>query len=308
VFDDLDDPGPLAVPPGARAAVDSRAARLRLRRRAGWGAGAASCVAAVAVVAYAAGGGSSTSLQPADPGLPTATVSEPSPTPTATPTPSATPSPSPLVTATTAPQPATLRPTLPPASPSPGPLDYSRGSVDCTGTNPRRDSKPGRAPFPGVTLALHVPAEVTASDDADHEPAGTATLRNGGDQAVTFHYASSWRGVSGTYGPQTYAWNDAGDYSAYYGGPEYYWTAVTLAPGESTTVAVVVRTTTCASGDFYDPATGKYRTQQRPLPPGTYHVGFGLFWSTADKPSPDPDYTDGTNDWLVAPELTLRVR
>jgi hypothetical protein len=196
VFDDLDDPGPFAVPPGARDAVGARAARLRLRRRAGMGAGVLSAVAALVLVTYVLRPAGRDALTPVAPGIATQT---PTPSPSTTVV-VGTPSPS-VPPKGVAPQPDGFphRPTGSTRPPllSPGPVDYSRGPIDCSGTWDPAKRPAGRAPYPGVTLALRLPAEVTGAHHHDHEPTGEAVLANGGDAPVTFWLATSWRGVNG---------------------------------------------------------------------------------------------------------------
>jgi hypothetical protein len=193
--------------------------------------------------------------------------------------------------------------------PSPGPTAYGPGSPDCATPDALPD--PGSAPYPDLVLTLEIPDTVTASHDADAEPPGQAVVRNAGSDTVTFAYASAWHGADAdrTYGPQTLARNDSGVASAYYDGAQTEWTAVTLAPGDTATVPVAVRTTQCGTAPCTDPQTGQTEQWEQPLPAGTYDVGFALRWSVPEPPPADGATPDGgtTGTW-AAPPVTLHVR
>ncbi|HEU0130841.1 MAG TPA: hypothetical protein VFQ85_07605 [Mycobacteriales bacterium] len=288
MFDDLDDPRPAVPPPGARAAVAARAARIRRHRRTGWAAGSASL--ALVLVAAAAGlrHDGTDRIAAGDP-TPTVVAETPSPTPTETlqhPTPH---SPPPPTSSSPLPNPATVSPHPSPSeSPSPSPTSsptpqepgwdqpdgkpgWSTGFTWCSVPDSVPDE--GEAPFEGLTMELTVPESVHAGDGAS----GTVTIHNGSDHYVSFVLT----GDSGRF--QTVLGDTEHHRSGVYGNDAIMSRVVELDAGEDTTIDVSVPTTAC--GDTSDDDT--------PLPAGTYTAGLRVHWETRTDGDPAPPRRSG---------------
>jgi hypothetical protein len=137
----------------------------------------------------------------------------------------------------------------------------------------------GTAPFAGLSARLVLPDPVQPAYTANAEPSGEVVVENAGGTTVTFDVARTV--VHGVAMLQTVADDGAGNVSAYYAGDaEAY--PVTVEPGGSVSIPVVLRTTVCASEVWYHPDTGTSEERATPLPGGDYQVGVALHWTYSD--------------------------
>jgi hypothetical protein len=271
MFDHLDDPTPPAAGADERRAVAARAARLRLRRRLSvTSGGTALALAVLATAMLRSPDDRSTRLTAAPPlasspeasSLPATAPPPHSPAPVE---PSARPT---TARPTTPPPPPTTRPPAPTASPlptypgrpagDPPPRhSWSSGFTSCAVTDPGTST----APADSLTLRLDLPKQTYRAGEVIE---GTLVVRNTSDRPAGFTV------MRANEDDGTLVASSGWAASARTGTDAIGSTTYNVAPGESTRLAVTIRTQSCGS------APGSYE----PLPAGRYHATAELYWQT----------------------------